>query len=98
MKIIPPVKQFILKLIQKLEYHITQQKGHKLTIGFRIILMLGRTHFHSTRRSGVSFCPEGLRGSITASICMLEFPLFRLTALENKLKSGKLICKQKINN
>lgn len=47
--------------------------------------MLGRMQFHSIRRSGESFCPEGLRGSITASICMLEFPVFRLTALRKKL-------------
>jgi len=45
--------------------------------------MLGWMHFQSTRRSGESFCPEGLNGSITASICKVEFPLFRMIALKS---------------
>lgn len=48
--------------------------------------MLGWMHFQSIRRSGASFCPKGLSGSTTASICILEFWLFRITALTNKKK------------
>lgn len=65
----------------KTEYSIP---NHELTIGLSTILMLGWAHFQSTRRRGESFCPEGLNGSITASICKAELALLKMTALQEK--------------
>jgi hypothetical protein len=42
------------------------------------------------RRSGVSFCPEALNGSITASIWIVEFSFCKITALtKGKKKTNK---------
>ena len=52
-----------------------------LTSGFNMILMLGCMYFDKTRRIDDSFWPDGLSGSIIASICMLEFSLSTTMAL-----------------
>ena len=43
--------------------------------------MLGWTYLARTLRSDDSFWPDGLKGSTTASIWILEFSSFRTTAL-----------------
>lgn len=46
-----------------------------------MILMLGCMYFDKTRRIDDSFWPDGLSGSITASIWMLAFSLSTTMAL-----------------
>ena len=55
--------------------------------------MLGWTYFHRTRRIDDSFWPDGLKGSITASIWILEFSLSRTMAL--KKKNENKVCRSK---
>lgn len=63
---------------------------HIRTIGFRTILMLGWICLQRMRKSGASFCPAGLSGSMTASIWTPELIPFSLIALHGRLKQKEM--------